>query len=110
MRFGLCPLPGQDNDYPEDLATYYDGKNHMKIGEILASKGASLESLPFIGAVYTIGNGENIYQKGFSTIHHANQGKILFFVKELLKFRPLTSSIRKEFGLQKISFNSEIDS
>jgi len=110
MRFDLCPLPHQDDDYPDNLILYYSGKNHMKIREVLESKGASLADLPFIGAIYTIGNGENIYQKGFSTIHNANRGKVLFFMKELLKFRLITSSIRKEFGLQKISFQLDANS
>lgn len=103
MKFDLCPLPNGEDSYGEDLIMYYNGKNHMKIKDKLARKGYPLDELPFIGAVYMIGNGENIYQKGFSTIHNANRGKLLFFVKELLKFRLLTPSIRKEFGLYKIS-------
>ncbi len=109
MRFDLCPLPYKEGIYSEELAVYYSGKNHSNIKNQLKIKGYALDILPFVGAVYIIGNGENIYQKGFSTIHNANRGKILFFFKELLKFRILTPRIRKEFGLYKIAPNSGIN-
>ncbi len=103
MRFDLCPLPDRDGEsYPEELAFYYSGKNHANIKSQLKEKGYSIEALPFVGAVYTIGNGENIYQTGFSRIHNANRGRTLFLLKELLKFRLLTASIRQEFSLYKL--------
>ncbi|MCF4970644.1 glycosyltransferase family A protein [Nostoc sp. CMAA1605] len=100
INMNLCPLPEKYDDYPDDLVEFY--RSHGRLKETLKNQGHILENLPMIGSVYIIGNGENIYQKGFSTIHNANQGKILFFFKELLKFRPLTSSIRKEFNLYQL--------
>lgn len=103
VKFEACPLPDRnDVDFADSLIQYYSGDNHANIREHLRKQGYLLEPLPFVGAVYIIGNGENIYQKGFSTLHNANKGKPIFFMKELLKFRPLTPSIRAEFGLYQL--------
>lgn len=99
VRFDLCPLPSEAETYPEELIQYYSGHNHGNIKTLLEEKGFPLDELPFVGGVYIIGTGENIYQKGFSTIHNANRGKTVFLMKELLKFRLLTPSLREEFGL-----------
>ncbi|QLE58536.1 glycosyltransferase family 2 protein [Nostoc sp. TCL26-01] len=101
LKFDLCPLPSKDDEYPDDLITYYNG--HGQMAAVMQEKGLPLEDFPFAGTVYIIGNGENIYQGGFSTLHNANKGKILFFIKELLKFRPITPAIKQEFGLYKLS-------
>jgi hypothetical protein len=69
IKFDACPLPDKDVKFSEDIALYYSGKNHANIKEDLKKQGYLLEALPFVGAVYIIGNGENIYQKGFSTVH-----------------------------------------
>ncbi|MEB3213624.1 MAG: glycosyltransferase family A protein [Leptolyngbyaceae bacterium] len=99
VRFDLWPIPENDDDYPSDLIDYYSGSNHRNIEKTLKSNGTPLEPFPLTGAAYVIGNGENIYQQGFSTIHGSNQGKPFFMLKELLKFRLLTPSIQQEFNL-----------
>lgn len=99
VRFDLCPLPEEEGTYPDDLVDYYSGRNHEKMATMLKERGFPLEALPFIGAVYIIGNSENIYQTGFSKIHHANRGKLFFRLKELRKFRFLTPRIMKRFGI-----------
>ncbi|MBD2253164.1 glycosyltransferase family A protein [Nostoc parmelioides] len=101
LKFDTCNLPSKDDDYPEDLVNLYIA--HKKLPEFMIKKGLVIEELPFIGAVYIIGNGENIYQKGFSSIHNENKNKIFFLLKEALKFRPINSSIRKEFGVYQLS-------
>jgi len=102
-KFSLWPLPESDNHYPTQLIDYYSGCNHKHIEKELKKKGTPLQPLPLTGVTYIIGNGENIYQKGFSTIHRSNQDKPFFMLKELVKFRLLTSAIRREFGITPIS-------
>jgi hypothetical protein len=105
LRFDLLPLPDSENDYPEQFLDYYSGSNHRNIEKSMRAQGTPLSPLPLVGAIYIIGNGENIYQEGFSSIHNANRGKVLFFLKELFKFRFLTPLTRKKFGLYKILLN-----
>ncbi|HEY9802616.1 MAG TPA: glycosyltransferase family A protein [Leptolyngbyaceae cyanobacterium] len=100
IKYDACDLPSKDDEYPEYLIKYYD--EHKHIVEAMKNKGLPMEEFPFAGVVYVIGNGENIYQTGFSTIHNSNKGKVWFLVKEILKFRHLNSLIRQEFGLYKL--------
>lgn len=100
VRLDLFDLPEIEriHEYPDERIIYH----HRTIKDLLADRGVILQELPFAGATYIIGHGENFYQSGFSTIHKANKGKLLFSIKELFKFRPLTSSLRREFGLDPI--------
>ncbi|MGB7442675.1 MAG: hypothetical protein WA919_16550 [Coleofasciculaceae cyanobacterium] len=102
IRADLCPLPDTNNDYPENLIRYYYSTNHKNIEYTMSKEGNPLNRFPFIGAVYIVGHGENVYQTGFSSLHNANRGKVLFQIKEMLKFRPIIPSIRNEFGLYQI--------
>ena len=64
--------------------------------------GEKLKQLPFIGAVYNIGNQENIYLTDFATFHGTKVGFRRTFisrVKDLRNYRLLTESVKKEFGL-----------
>ncbi|NET01815.1 MAG: glycosyltransferase family 2 protein [Sphaerospermopsis sp. SIO1G1] len=99
LKTHLWPLPEQDEDYPQKLIEYYSGSNHKNIEVVMRNQGTEIIPLPMLGAVYIIGNSENIFQEGFATIYKANRNKPLFMLNELRKFRILTTSIRREFGL-----------
>ena len=65
------------------------------------------EVLPFKGAVYIIGHGQNLLMESFRRMHRGNLGKGvlrdgLLRIKEARHFRLLTNSIRKEYGLYNI--------
>lgn len=99
IKYNLLQLPeSQEKQACIKYKKYY---NHQTIADRLREKATPLEALPFVGVVYTIGNGENIYQKGFDTVHSENRG-LLFRLKDSLNFRLLTPSIRHEFGLSKL--------
>ena len=62
----------------------------------------ALKPLPMCGAVYVMGNGENIYLnfKKIQEIRDAHKKRsILFHLRDALQYRWLTGSIRNEFGL-----------
>ncbi len=82
-------------------------RDHRALSNNLKQKGMQLQSLPFPGTVYIIGNGDNIYQSDWERLHNSNRGKSFFKIKEMLKFRPLSRSLREEFGLYPLSFQSE---
>ncbi|MEP0811677.1 MULTISPECIES: hypothetical protein [Cyanophyceae] len=69
-------------------------------------KGVRLKQLPFEGAVYIIGNGENLYPTGFDTLFGAKAGITLSLrsrIREAFNYRFITKSIRSEFGLYKLN-------
>jgi hypothetical protein len=105
LRFDLCPLPALSSDQIEptsELIAFYSGKNHRDVTKIMQAQQTPLAELPFAGAVYIIGNGENIYQAGFSTIYKDRTKQLIFRLKEALRFRWLTPSVRQEFGLYRL--------
>ena len=102
LRFDLYPPPENYDDYSQEIADFYYDHNHVNIPKIMSEQGTPLEAVPFLSAVYSIGNGENIYQQGFSSIRKDDKKTAFFYMKESLKYRLLTQSIRKEFGLSKI--------
>ncbi len=81
---------------------------HQRIVKILSKKGSPLELLPFEGAVYLTENGTNYTNQ--KDLHlealNSNVEKFLFYIRRYGKFlfsRPLTNSIRKEFGIYNIN-------
>ncbi|TVP56095.1 MAG: glycosyltransferase family 2 protein [Nodularia sp. (in: Bacteria)] len=68
--------------------------------------GSLLEPLPFIGGIYIIGNGENIYlnlDKVKFLKETLKQKGLLFYLRDFLQYRWLTKSIRNNFGLYKMN-------
>jgi hypothetical protein len=66
--------------------------------------GTPLESLPLIGAIYSV-NGENFYRNDekVEQLKKENPHKgFLPWLKEIIRLRWLTASIRNEFGLSNI--------
>jgi hypothetical protein len=70
---------------------------HGTIGEYLRERGTPLRKLPFIGAIYNTATGEN--DSGFS-LRGWRSRKVL--LRKLLNSRPLTRTIREEFGLYEL--------
>lgn len=109
LRYEQLPLPPTAGSYPSELLDCYGGAKHRDLEKTARKQGKPLEPLPFPGAVYIIGNGENIYQTGFGSVHNSNRGKPLFMLKELLKFRPLGPWVRREFNLTKLAIADDRD-
>ncbi|MBR8833185.1 MAG: glycosyltransferase family 2 protein [Stigonema ocellatum SAG 48.90 = DSM 106950] len=90
-------------DEKEYTQFIYKNFTHREIKNTLAKQELIIEPLPFIGAIYIVGNTENIYygvedKNGKKTLKTR-----LLRIKILLDFRLLTKKIRDEFGLAKIS-------
>jgi hypothetical protein len=69
---------------------------------------ADVRELPFVGATYSIGNGENIFMSANTQTQIKGQVEkkgILFFLKKALKYRLvfLTKSIINDFGLYTVN-------
>ena len=101
IKYELHNLPDDiSQDYPE-INLYYE--RHQDVENKMAQSGKPIKALPFIGAVYTVGNQENIYLRDSSLFLEKNQDKgILWKLKYFLNFQLLTTSIREEFGLYDI--------
>ncbi|MFB2923082.1 glycosyltransferase family 2 protein [Aerosakkonema funiforme] len=101
IRYDLHDLPDDiSQDYPE-INMYYE--KHRDVEDKMAQRGTPLEALPFFGALYIVGNQENIYLRDSSLFLEKNKDKgILWKIKYFLNFRLLTKSIREEFGLYDI--------
>ncbi|WP_414550423.1 glycosyltransferase family 2 protein [Anabaena sp. CCY 0017] len=100
VRYDLYYVPEIIDEITEKEYKYciYNNYWHRTIEETLNRKGASLESLPFAGAIYTQ-NGQNIYH-GIEDQNKAINLKSRFWrAKALLDYRLVTQSIREEFQL-----------
>jgi hypothetical protein len=103
LRFDLCPLPSESLQvFTPELIDFYSGKSHRDVEKVMQAQQTPLTALPFIGAVYIIGNGENIYQDGFATIYKGRTRQLMFRLKEAIRFRWLTPGMRKEFSLYSV--------
>lgn len=92
VRLGPADFPstlGEPND-PYFILTH----GHGVIGDFFRTRGTPLRTLPFLGAVYVTATGEN--DSGISL--GGWRGKMML-LKKLLNSRPLTRSIRRNFGL-----------
>ncbi|MBD2463989.1 glycosyltransferase family 2 protein [Oscillatoria sp. FACHB-1407] len=94
LRADLARVPEDLHDPTLDFASYYT--KHSTVMKLLAHQGNPLEPLPFAGALYTYAHGENASgNRNKPTTGHVLRRVKTFFVN----FRPLTPSIREEFGL-----------
>jgi hypothetical protein len=71
-------------------------------GTTLAVHGVILENLPFCGGIYSRGNGENTYAQESIYQGFIPKGDRIAYIKHLLRFRPITAQIRKEFGFYEV--------
>jgi hypothetical protein len=61
--------------------------------------GATLKPLPFKGAIYVLGHGENLYSHDSRIKKHQNRLPWLVRLKQTRHYRLVTNTIRQEFGL-----------
>lgn len=89
IRYDLNFLP-ESPEYNRGYGYYKHYILHARVKDVLAEKSNPIKPLPFAGAVYAIGTGDNIYgdKKNFSF--------------NFLNRRSLSHSLREEFGLYKL--------
>ncbi|MGJ5672165.1 MAG: glycosyltransferase family 2 protein [Nostochopsis sp.] len=84
VKYHLYPLLFNNYDYVH--------------GKIVLGNDIKLKALPLIGSIYSVGNGDNIFQ----TIERQNQRNkglgILLKITTILRYRRLTKSIRDDFN------------
>lgn len=102
LRYDLHDVIQQNlQNFPqteEEYYQYYRHYHHEKVVERMAERGTPIKPLPFVGAVYTLGNSENIHPTNSQRL--IKPTKLLPQVKSILvNLRPLTPKIRGEFGL-----------
>ncbi len=105
IRYDLFDLPRQIEAVSQEYAMYALG-SHIFIRDMLAEKGSPLQPLPFIGAVYMIGHGDNHgaipnYRTLIDGYDGGSKG-LRGTLRMLSRFRLLTKSLRREFGLYPI--------
>lgn len=94
VRYDLNPLP-PSLDYSRGYGYYKTLIDHEKMRELLHRQGTPLQPLPFAGAVYIVGHGENLYYEDCKL----GQGLLKRF-----NLRTLTPAQREIFGLYEMQF------
>lgn len=89
VRNDLNKIPNNP-EYNRGYGYYKFYIDHAKVVKVLAEEGTPLEALPFLGAVYMVQTGENIYFDS-SRLH---QG-----IGRYLNYRLVTRSLKEEFSL-----------
>jgi hypothetical protein len=107
IRYDLFDLPLQMEAVSQEYILRGLG-SHIFIREMLAEKGTPLDPLPFAGAVYVFGHGDNHSQTpGYRSLILGRSRKSKGFSKTLRMlshFRLQTNSLRREFGLYPIKY------
>jgi len=62
----------------------------------------ALQPLPFRGAIYSVGNGENIFQTGERQSRRFKKYGILSVIVYIFRYRRLSNSVRNEFSFNPI--------
>ncbi len=99
LRYDLNDLP-QAPEYNRGYGYYAYYIDHEKVKGILANRGTPLKSLPFLGAVYVVGTGENLYY---------DERRLHRSILTRLNYRALTPQIRAEFGLSPLKVGRVAD-
>ena len=86
LRYDLNFLP-ENPEYNRGYGYYKYYILHAKVPEILATKGMPIQPLPLAGAIYIVGNGDNVSK---------NEKHLTF---NWFNRKKLTQSLREEFGL-----------
>jgi len=98
VRADLYNLPPTIEATSDDYIRKFLG-SHIFIKDILKNAGTPLSPLPFYGAMYRIGHSGAVSQsKSLKNMFFSTRNPVQF-IKNILKLRPLTSFIRKEFTL-----------
>lgn len=95
VRLDAQEFPRKMSDPTEDYFVLWNG--HGVVGDYLAERGRPLRRLPFIGAIYNSDTGENHTDM---CLRRWRSKKML--LKKLLYTRPLTRSMRRDFGLYEL--------
>lgn len=86
---------------PKDIHDLYF--SHRDVTKAVESKGRTLEPLPFFGAVYILGNNENMSSEDVVNIEKRKRmslkSRLLRIKASWFDRRKLTPEIREEFGL-----------
>ena len=101
VRYDLLNLPERVEDESGDLSNYYC--SHRKVVNKFAQEGTPIEPLPFTGAIYVLGHGDNIFGNFNKLIPH--KGIFQGLKRVMFNFRPLTRAVRNEFGIYNILSN-----
>ena len=96
VRVEAGDLPETECGGRDDSAILRGG--HTQIRREMDALGRPLAELPFPGAVYNLATGEN--HTGFSLSGWRSKKVLL---QKLFRYRPLTTRIRREFGLVELS-------
>lgn len=99
LRYDLNYLPEQP-EYNRGYGYYTYYVDHEKVKNILGNYGTPLDSLPFLGAVYVVGTGENLYY---------DERRLSRSLLARLNYRLLTPKIRAEFGLYPLTVGRVVD-
>lgn len=89
LRYDLNPLP-EVAEYNRGYGYYKFFIDHGKVPQILEKAGTPIAPLPFLGGVYVVQTGENIYFD--SSKLYQGLGKYFYY-------RWVTPTLRAEFGL-----------
>lgn len=96
IRNDLIPAP-ELPEYDRGFDYYRFFINHMYIKEKMLRAGNPLETLPFPGAIYVIHDANLYASDRFANRDYKEY--LLMPLKNFLNLRPVTSSIRTEFGM-----------
>ncbi len=96
LRAAVAPFPNRLDD-TLDLSDYYVRRyvTHAYIRDDMSRRGVPLSALPFYGAIYTF-NRRNF----FATQHREPDSNWRRWLRHLLKRRPITPALRREFALR----------
>jgi len=95
VRAEPSDLPTDENDEAENCLILRSG--HTMIRANCAALGTPLERLPFVGAIYIVGTGENNASFSLKTWRSTKVS-----IQKMCNYRPLTAGIRREFGLSNL--------
>jgi hypothetical protein len=100
IRYDHFRLPNEMSAVDRDYILRALG-SHVYIREMLAESGILLKPLPFTGAVYMMHDDNHSRIHKYQTlIENYDKGRRAFrTLRMLTRFRPLTKSLRREFGL-----------
>ena len=95
VRYDLINLPENVEHEWVNYKNYYC--SHRRLVKKFAQEGTPLEPLPFAGAIYILGHGDN--KSGKFTKFLPNKGIVARLKNILFNFRPVTGLVRNEFGI-----------
>ncbi|ABI55479.1 galactosyltransferase protein [Alkalilimnicola ehrlichii MLHE-1] len=102
VRTDLIPGLSSKAEMTEDEIKKYFG-SHLHLADRLSFEGHHLEKLPFRGAVYRVGHGNNISRRKRAIEFWALRRHPSLFLKRVVGFRRLSAKLIEEFSVPPIS-------